>query len=209
MSSVAYSRRQSESRHPGEGEGSPHARLTEETAPRQRAHNFQAGEGTPGDVAPPRTAPVSRRKENRISRDTGPAMSQENVELVQRAVAAWNGRDIDAMLALTDPEVEYVNSPTAVEPGTRSGHESLKDVLRTQWEILSDGHWEVDRLHERGGEIVGLGRISRRMPGSEARIEDRILVTVRFDKGKVTRMEVLGFGQAEVQSALEAVGLSK
>ena len=33
-------------------------------------------------------------------------MSQENVEVVHRALAAWNGRDIEAMLALTDPEVE-------------------------------------------------------------------------------------------------------
>jgi ketosteroid isomerase-like protein len=134
-------------------------------------------------------------------------MSQENVEIVHRAVAAWNGRDIEAMLALTDPEVEYVNSPTAVEPGTRSGHENLEDVLRTQWEILSEARWEVDRLYERGDEIVGLGRISRRMPGSDARIEDRILMAVRFENGRMTRMEVLGFGQAEVQAAVEAAGL--
>jgi ketosteroid isomerase-like protein len=136
-------------------------------------------------------------------------MSQENIEIVHRALAAWNGRDIEAMLALTDPEVEYVNSPTAVEPGTRSGHESLEDVLRTQWEILSDARWEIDRLYERGDEIVGLGRVSRRMPGSDARIEDRILMAVRFENGRMTRMEILGFGQAEVQTALEAVGLSE
>ena len=59
-------------------------------------------------------------------------MSHENVEIIRRALAAWNDRDIEAMLALTDPEVEYVNSPTAVEPGTRRGHESLEEVLRTQ-----------------------------------------------------------------------------
>ena len=128
-------------------------------------------------------------------------MSRENVEIVHRALAAWNGRDIEAMLALTDPEVEYVNSPTAVEPGTRSGHKSFEHVIRTQWEIF--------RLYERRDEIVGLGRISRRMPGSDARIEERVLVAVRFENGKMTRMEGLGFGQAEVQAALEAVGLGK
>jgi hypothetical protein len=45
------------------------------------------------------------------------------------------------------------------------------------------------------------------MPGSDARIEERVLVAVRFENGKMTRMEGLGFGQAEVQAALEAVGL--
>jgi|SRR5215204_2613917 len=134
-------------------------------------------------------------------------MSQENVEIVHRALAAWNGRDIEAMLALTDPDVEFVNSPTAVEPGTRWGHESFEDVLRTQWKILSDARWVVDRLYERQEEIVGLGRLSRRMPGSDARIEDRILMAFKFENGRVTRMEVLGFGRAEVQAALEAVGL--
>jgi hypothetical protein len=118
-------------------------------------------------------------------------------------------RDIEAMLALTDPEVAYVNSPTAVEPGTRWGHDGLEDVFRAQWEILSDPLWEVDRLYEDREEIVGLGRLSRRMPGSDTRIEDGFLVAFRFDNGRVTRIEVLGFGQDEVQAALEAVGLSK
>ena len=134
-------------------------------------------------------------------------MSQENVEIVHRVLAAWNGRDIEAVLALTDPDIEYVNSPTAVEPGTRSGQKSFEQVVRTQWETLSDGQWELDRLYERGDEIVGLGRVSRRMPGSDARIEEPALVALRFENGKLTRMEVLGFGQAEVQAALEAVGL--
>ena len=122
---------------------------------------------------------------------------------------AFNERDMEALLALTDPEVEYVNSPTAVEPGTRWGRESFEHVIRAQWEILSEARWELDRLYERGDEIIGLGRVSRRMPGSDARIEDRTLVAIRFANGKVTRMEILGFGRAEVHAALEAVGLSE
>jgi ketosteroid isomerase-like protein len=125
-------------------------------------------------------------------------MSQENVELARRLVGAWNRRDLEAILALTDPDVEYVNSPTAVEPGIRWGHQRFTDVLRAQWEILSDARWEVDRVYERREGMIGLGRISRQMPGSDARIEDRVLVALRFESGRVTRMEILGFGQAEV-----------
>ena len=32
-------------------------------------------------------------------------MSQENVELVNRLIAAWNRRDLEAILALTDPDI--------------------------------------------------------------------------------------------------------
>ena len=136
-------------------------------------------------------------------------MSQENVETVRRAVAAWNRRDMEAMLALTDPEIEYVNSPTAVEPGTRWGHALFTDVLRTQWEILSDARWEIDQVYERSEETLCLGRLSRRMPESDARIEDRALVAFTVENGRITRMAVTGRGQAEVEAALAAVGLSE
>ena len=47
-------------------------------------------------------------------------MSAENVEIVRRMNDAWNSRDLEATLALADPDVEYVNSPTAVEPGNEA-----------------------------------------------------------------------------------------
>jgi ketosteroid isomerase-like protein len=136
-------------------------------------------------------------------------MSQENQEAVHRVVGLWNGHDMEGVLALTDTEVEYVNSPTAVEPGTREGREALKSVFRDQWEMLADASWEIDRLYERGEEIVSLGRLSRRMPGSEGRIEDRVLVAFRFADARLTRLEIMGVGQVEVQAALEAAGLSE
>ena len=37
-------------------------------------------------------------------------MSQENVELVRQIYAAWNQGDLDAMLAVLHPEVEFVTS---------------------------------------------------------------------------------------------------
>ena len=84
-------------------------------------------------------------------------MSQENIEIVRGFVDAWNRRDLDEILAITDPEGEFVNSPTAVEPGTRRGVDEIKAVLRTQWEILQDGRAEIDRIYDRGDEIIWLG----------------------------------------------------
>jgi ketosteroid isomerase-like protein len=136
-------------------------------------------------------------------------MSEENVEIVRRGLDAWNRRDIDDLLADTDPGIEYVNSPTAVEPGTRRGLAEVSAVWRAQWEILLDARFEVDRFFDRGDEIVVLGRLSRRMPQGDARIEDRFLGSWKIRDGRVVRTEVLGFGRAEVQAALEAAGLSE
>ena len=136
-------------------------------------------------------------------------MSQENVEIVKRVYDAWNRRDEEELLALCDPEMEYVNSPTAVEPGTRQGTNELLTVVRTQWDFLRDGRFEIDRIYDRGEEMIALGRVSRLMPEGDTRIEDQSLASWTIRDGKVVRTEVLGFGKAEVEKALEAAGLSK
>ena len=136
-------------------------------------------------------------------------MSEENVEIVRRAIDAWNRRDIEGLLAICDPEGEYVNSPTAVEPGTRHGAEEVIAAMRTQWELLTDGRQEIDQVFDRGEEIISLGRLSRRMPDSDARLEDQVLVSWTIRSGRLVRIEVLGFGRAEVEQALEAAGLSE
>ena len=136
-------------------------------------------------------------------------MSQENVNLVMRLVTAWNLRDLEAMTALADTEIEYVNSPTAVEPGTRRGVEELQRVVQAQWEILEGGRQESEHVYDRGDEVLWLGEMSRLMPGSDARIGDRQLVAYGFRNGRVARVEILGFGEAEVQHALEAAGLAE
>jgi len=44
-------------------------------------------------------------------------MSQENVELVYRATDAFNRRDIDAFLALSEPDVEFIPRIAELEGG--------------------------------------------------------------------------------------------
>jgi len=130
------------------------------------------------------------------------------VEIVRRVIDAWNRRDIDELLAVTDPGIEYVNLPTALEPGTRRGVAEVSAVWRAQWDIL-DGRLEGDRFFDRGDEIVVSGRLSARMPRSDARIDDRLLLSWKLRDGKIVRFEALGFGRAEVQTALEAAGLAE
>jgi ketosteroid isomerase-like protein len=137
-------------------------------------------------------------------------VSEENVELARCLTNAWNRRDLEAIISLSDPEAEWVNSPTAVEPGTRRGIEEVKAVLRAQWEFLLDGHQEIERVYDRGDEIILLLRFSRRVKKeSEARLEDRALGLFKFRDRKVIRYQVLGFGTTEVAEALKATGLDE
>jgi len=134
-------------------------------------------------------------------------MSQENVELVHRLLDAWNHQDIEAILALSDPEAEYVNPTNALEPGTRRGHAEIVTVFRKQWEGIPGALHEIYRLHDRGDEIISEGRLSRTMPGSDTRISDTILMSWKFRDGKIVRLEQLGNGP-NFPDALKAAGLS-
>jgi ketosteroid isomerase-like protein len=136
-------------------------------------------------------------------------MSQENVELARRMLDAWNRRDLETLRSLSADDVEFVNSPTAVEPGTRHGRDEGAAVAQAQWEMLLDARQEIDEIFDRGDEVVILGRVSRRMPGSETRIEDRVLSSFTFRAGRATRLKVLAFGGTEVRDVLQALGLSE
>ena len=135
-------------------------------------------------------------------------MSQEHVEIVRRLVDAWNRQDLKGILALTDPEGEYVNAPTAIEPGTRRGHDAVVVVMRKQWDGIPGALQEIDRFHDRGDEIITEGRLSRTMPGSDDRLSNRLVLSWKFRDGKLIRLELLGAGP-EFADALEAAGLSE
>ena len=135
-------------------------------------------------------------------------MSQENVEIIRRALDAWNRQDIEGLLALIHPEGEYVNAPMAIEPGTRRGHDELVAVMQTQWESIPGVRWEIDRFHDRGDEIITESRVSRTMPGSDARISNPLLASWKFRDGKVIRLEQLGAGP-DFPDARKAAGLSE
>jgi ketosteroid isomerase-like protein len=135
-------------------------------------------------------------------------VSEENVAIARRLLDAWNRQDLGGVLALIHPEGEYVNAPTAVEPGTRRGHDEITAVLRTQWQSLPGALQEIDRFHDRGDEIITEGRVSRTMPGSDARISNPLLMSWKFRDGKLIRLKQLGAGP-EFPDAVKAAGLSE
>src|SRR6476659_8996959 len=112
-------------------------------------------------------------------------MSEENVEIVRRLVDAWNRQDLEGIRALVDPEGEYVNAPTAIEPGTRRGHDAMVDVMRKHWEGVPGALQEIDRFHDRGDEVITESRLSRVMPGSDQRISAPLLISWKFRDGQL------------------------
>jgi ketosteroid isomerase-like protein len=131
-------------------------------------------------------------------------MSQENVEVVSRAIAAINGRDIDAYLALCDPDVELINPVAAIE-GPNRGEAGIRNFFQAINEATTRFELEVKRLQPLDNNRV-LGSLTLVLE-TERGYRDRQAMTTLYELegGKLLRVCVF----ADHAEALEAAGLSE
>src|SRR3954447_17147366 len=130
-------------------------------------------------------------------------MSQENVRLAHEVIDAVERRDLEALINLTDPDVDW-RSAFAVS-GNYRGHAGMRRYVKD----MTDA-WEVVRLdvdHELGvGDIVlFIGRIHYRGKGSGAEAESESGYMLKFRHGRVVCFRPF----REPEKALEAVGLQE
>lgn len=69
-------------------------------------------------------------------------MSEQNVELYRRVLEAVNARDMETVIALCDPQIEFHSAFAAVGGGVYHGH----DGMRIFFEELKDA-WEGGEIH--------------------------------------------------------------
>ena len=65
-------------------------------------------------------------------------MSNDDVELLRRAVAAYNVRDIEAFIAYCDPNIEFHSAFAAVGGAAYHGHEGLRSWHRDMQEAWGE-----------------------------------------------------------------------
>src|SRR3954471_4020516 len=111
-------------------------------------------------------------------------MSERNVAVVRAIHEAWARGESPATLGLLHPDIEYVNPPGAVEPGTRRGIAAYEEALRSMLEALEDVRIEVREVIDAGDRVVVLATFTARGRSSGAQLqhEDGYLWTVRDGK---------------------------
>ena len=91
----------------------------------------------------------------------------ENLDTVRRWYAAINAADVDALLAECDEGIEYVNPPDAADPGTRVGHDGLREALEALLESFEEYRNEVIELTPVGDDrVLAIERSTGRGRGS-------------------------------------------
>jgi len=124
-------------------------------------------------------------------------MSQQNVQLVRSIYDAW--REGTSARGFMDPEIEYVNPPDAVEPGTRQGAASFGRIRDAYDDVRVEPHEFIDA----GEDVVVLAQVRGVGRGSGVPIEWQhgYIWTVR--EGKAVRFRWFN----DPAQALSAAGM--
>jgi ketosteroid isomerase-like protein len=133
------------------------------------------------------------------------AVSQENAEVVRDLWSVWERDGIGVVPGLMDPEIEYVNPPYAVEPGTRRGYDEFAAAARALNEVYG-GHKITDaRLREIGRRVVVTATVATESRENAVPIEAQRGYVFDVRDGRVTRFAWFN----DPAEALKAVGLEE
>jgi ketosteroid isomerase-like protein len=139
------------------------------------------------------------------ARDTGRAMSQDNVEVVRRAIAALNSRDIDGYLACCAEDIE-LTTPWAEVGGVYQGPDAIRRFFGDLSDAGPDFALTVERVQSVGtGRVLAFLRASAtgRTSGIDLGKDVPTGNIYDFVDGKIARIQIFVDGQ----KALEAAGL--
>src|SRR5437764_1097322 len=118
-------------------------------------------------------------------------MSRENVELAHRGVDAFNRRDLDALLALADDDIEGAPALASIE-GHYHGHAGVRRWWESLFSGLPDFTVEVVEVRDVGDLTVAVLQFRGEGAVSRAAVEARIWQVAEWRDGKVIWRQSFG-----------------
>jgi ketosteroid isomerase-like protein len=111
-----------------------------------------------------------------------------DVEAVLRtAYAAFNARDLDAALAVMDPDVVW---PNGMEGGTVVGHQGLRAYWSRQWGVIDPSVEPRWFLAEADGRVaVEVNQVVRDLTGRVLK-DQTVRHVYAFVDGRIASMEI-------------------
>ena len=139
------------------------------------------------------------------ARDTGGAMSQENVEAARRLYNARNRGDVEAVVTECHPQVEWHPHLSSLGGQQVRGHAGVRQYLRSLAEEWATFRHELDEFFDAGDSVVAFlhTRAVGRTSGVEVDMPVAHLLT--FESGRCIK----SVSYIDRSQALEAAGLSE
>ncbi len=113
--------------------------------------------------------------------------SPASTEVLKKAYAAFNARDLEAALATMAPDVEW---PNGMEGGTVHGHDGVREYWTRQWKVI-DPHVDPKGFEDddSGRVVVSVHQVVKELTGKL--LFDRMVEHIySLKNGLITRMEI-------------------
>ena len=131
-------------------------------------------------------------------------MSQENVEIAQQHIEAYNRVDVDALVALVSPDVAWEDAVFGSEPvRVYRGKAEVREWFSKVIEPWASFHIEVEETEAVDDRVFLGGVLTTRGKGSGVETEARGWFVLWVADSKITRRQVF----LDRNEALEAAGL--
>jgi ketosteroid isomerase-like protein len=115
-------------------------------------------------------------------------MSRENVELARRFYDAVNRRDLDALLALVDDEVELISILVSVDGGYH-GLDGFRRWWADVFDTIPDYTIAVGDVRDLGDTTIAPIRLQGHGSGSGAPIDQPLWQTIEWSHEKALHVE--------------------
>lgn len=129
-------------------------------------------------------------------------MSQENVEAFEHALAAYNRGDVEPMVEVSHPEIEWYPLSAEVEGAVSfRGHDGLRQWFANLHATFEEFQASIDEVRDLGDVVLGLGRVHLRFrsgvilnteAGYLSRFRDALAVWARMYPSHAQALQAAG-----------------
>lgn len=116
-------------------------------------------------------------------------------ELTNRLRTAYEGfgrRDLEAVLSVMDPEIEWDATDALAHTGVYQGHEGVAEYLGSLSEAWQEFHLNPEQFTESGdgAHVMVLGSVQGKLAPDGQDVEARFAHVLQLEEGRVTRLKV-------------------
>ena len=128
-------------------------------------------------------------------------MSEENVERVRAALAAYNRGDLDAVIETLHPDVEF----RTLLLGNHRGRDAMRTLYQENRSALPDYRLEPMELIDAGDQVIAVVRLGGAGRVSQIKLDNRMAFLITIKDGLTIRQQTF----RTKEEALEAAGLEE
>jgi ketosteroid isomerase-like protein len=132
-------------------------------------------------------------------------MSQQSVEIVEAAFAAYMADDAETLRRLVSPEIVISNRPDQPDVRDHRGYDGMLQAAAEWLEAWDEHTFEAASFWAVGDRVFVATRESARGAGSGVRLETESVFVSTVRDGRIVRLQIFG----SERDALAALGLGE